>query len=116
MEEVLSRDPKNVQCLLSKGYIFQYSQQWKDAEAIFGTVVELTDESGEDDVRLEACEERAWCIVKDGRLLEGIEEYGTVVEDLDKDVDKDDKKAQAWWRLGMAYWNLGGARDCLNSN
>lgn len=101
----MSQDSVNVYCLLSKGYVLQYSQRWKDAEAIFNRLLQLEPEY---DVQLETREEKAWCIVKDGRLLEGIEEYRTVIEDLEKEEDKSDKKAQAWWRLGQAYWSLGG--------
>ncbi|GJJ06168.1 hypothetical protein Clacol_000357 [Clathrus columnatus] len=104
LEEVLSQDPNNVHCLLSKGYILQSRQQWKEAEGIFETVLKL---SPEYDMELESLEEKAWCIVKDGRLLEGIDEYCAIIEDIDKEVGRDDQKARAYWRLGQAYWNLG---------
>lgn len=91
---------------MSKGYIHQFANKWSDAEALFSRVVQLV---GEDnyDIGLEASEEEAWCKVRQDQFEEGEEGLRNVIEVLDRDEEKDEQKARAWWRLGKCLWAIG---------
>jgi superkiller protein 3 len=108
LSDVLNQDPDNIPCLMGRGCALQYGGQWSDAETIFTRVGAL---NPNDNVKLDAREERAWCIVQSGRLEEGIAELKEVVRTLDDEEGKEEQKARAWWRLGKSLWESGGA--CL---
>ncbi|KAF8504124.1 TPR-like protein [Gautieria morchelliformis] len=104
LSDVLDQDAHNVPCLISSGCILQYSGQWSNAETVFKHVIGLDPDH---DVKWEAREEWAWCIVKTGRLEEGITELKEVVQALDYGEGKGEQQARAWWRLGRALWESG---------
>ncbi|KDQ10122.1 hypothetical protein BOTBODRAFT_164222 [Botryobasidium botryosum FD-172 SS1] len=99
LEDVLSIDTDNVTCLMGKGYIYQYTNKWSNAESLFARVVELVGPENMD-VGLEAREERAWCQVRQEHFEDGEQALKAVIEDLDKEEGKFEQKARAWWRLG----------------
>jgi superkiller protein 3 len=41
-------------------------------------------------------------------LDEAIAELRTVIELLENEKDSDEDKSRSWWRLGRAYWEMGG--------
>jgi superkiller protein 3 len=105
LSNLLDQDVDNIACLMSRGYILQYSDQWSDAETVFKHVIGL---DLNHDIKWEAREEWAWCIIKAGRLEEGIAELKEVVQALDDEEGKGEQRARAWWRLGRSLWESGG--------
>lgn len=105
LSDVLNQDADNIACLMGRGCVLQYGGQWSEAEAVFSRVGALNPNH---DVRLEAREELAWCIVQSGRLEDGVSELKEVVQTLDNEEGKEEAKARAWWRLGKSLWESGG--------
>lgn len=62
---------------MSRGYIYEYANQWEQARDVFFKVMELTDSEGGDDGDvvsedgLRAREEYAWCDVQLRELEKG---------------------------------------------
>ncbi|KAG8976849.1 Superkiller protein 3, partial [Tulasnella sp. 427] len=109
LDDVLSSDVDNVQCLMARAMVYQYAQNWKSAEEIYHRVQGIM---GSDDVDegLEAREQAAWCTIQDGRAAERADEMKQVVDILDTLDYKEHQQARAWWRLGKAYWAI----DCVS--
>jgi superkiller protein 3 len=57
---------------------------------------------------IRAQEEHAWCEVHLKHFDGAIAELRTVVELLENEEDSDEAKSRTWWRLGKAYWEMGG--------
>jgi superkiller protein 3 len=66
--------------------------------------------------RVAAREEVAWCLVNEGGLEGGREILEAIVQERDEKWEADGKKegqdalirARAWWRLGRTEWLIGG--------
>ena len=106
LDEVLSEDPKNVNCLMGRGYVLQRAGKWLDAAACFSQVSDGHPEESRDTIR--AQEEHAWCEVQLNQLDRAIAELRAVIELLENQKDSDEDMSRCWWRMGKAYWELGG--------
>ena len=98
LNEVLKSEPNNIRCLVSKAFIFQCDEKWREAGMLWTTVLKLTPEESE--AHLEAQEEQAWCHVRDGHLEEGMEVLQVIKQKYDALEGQEAKKARVWWRLG----------------
>lgn len=107
LDDVLLVDPDNVRCLMARAVVYQYAQNWKSAETIYQRVQVIV---GSEDVEdgLEAREQAAWCAIQDGRAAETTDEMREVINILDALDEKEYQQARAWWRLGKAFWEIGG--------
>jgi superkiller protein 3 len=105
LEEVLSEDPSNVECLMGRGYVLQRSGKWLEAASCFSRVSEIYPEETRGSIR--AQEEHAWCEVQLNHLEEATTELKVVLGLLENEEDCDEDKSRSWWRLGKAYWEMG---------
>ncbi|KAI0305418.1 TPR-like protein [Multifurca ochricompacta] len=105
LEEVLSQDPSNVDCLMGRGYVFQRAGRWREAASCFSRVSDVLPE--ETRGRLRAQEEHAWCEVQMNNLDKAISKLRAVIESLEYEEDSDEDKSRSWWRLGKAHWEMG---------
>ena len=106
LEDVLSEDPNNVNCLMGRGYVLQSAGKWLEAASCFSRVSDSHTEETRDIIR--AQEEHAWCEVQLNHLDEAVAELRTVIELLENEEDSDADKSRSWWRLGRAHWKMGG--------
>jgi superkiller protein 3 len=91
---------------MSRGFVFQYARKWDEAASCFSRVCGiLTEEHRE---RIRAQEEQAWCEVQLNRFDQAITGLREVIELLDDKEDSEEDKSRSYWRLGKAYWDLGG--------
>lgn len=105
LDDILTQDPNHVECLMGRGFIFQYARKWHEAASCFTRVCGiLTEESRE---RIRAHEEQAWCEVQLNHFDQAITGLREVIELLDNEEDNDEDKSRAYWRLGKAYWEMG---------
>lgn len=105
LEDVLSEDPNNVNCLMGRGYVLQRAGKWLEAASCFSRVSDSQLEEIRDSIR--AQEEHAWCQVQLNHIEMAITELRTVIELLENEKDSDEDKSRCWWRLGRAYWEMG---------
>ena len=91
---------------MGRGFVFQYAGNWLEAASCFSRVCGiLTEERHE---RIRAQEEQAWCEVQLNHFEEAITGLREVIELLDNKEDSDEDKSRSYWRLGKAYWEMGG--------
>jgi len=93
---------------MGRGYVLQRTEKWLEAASCFSRVSDARLEETRDTIR--AQEEHAWCEVQMNHLDGAIAELRTVIELLENQDDSDEDKARSWWRLGRAYWEMGGER------
>ncbi|KAI9511143.1 TPR-like protein, partial [Russula earlei] len=105
LEDVLSEDPNNVNCLMGRGYVLQRAGMWLEAGSCFSRVSDTVLEKSRDAIR--AQEEHAWCEMQLDHLDEAIAELGTVIDLWENEEDNDEDKSRSWWRLGRAHWEMG---------
>ena len=108
LEEVLTLDPRNVHALMSRGYVLKAAQKWDEAAQAFLSVAEQL--TGDVDIGLAAQEEHAWCLAEQGEIEVATEELQAVLDSLEVLKGIGVRKAKVWWRLGVCYWRLGGAK------
>lgn len=106
LEDVLTQDPNNVDCLMGRGFVFQYAGKWPEAASCFSRVCDILPEERRE--RLRAQEEQAWCEVQLNHFDKAIAELRGVIGLLDNKEDDDEDKSRSYWRLGRAYWEMGG--------
>ncbi|KAH8119473.1 TPR-like protein [Phellopilus nigrolimitatus] len=107
LDDVLSFEPDNAPCLMSRGFVKQSARSWADAAELFRKVaVQLPDDVN---MGLVAEEERAWCLAEEGELDVAVEELQNVLDKLEELDGYEERKARVWWRIGVCYWRLGGA-------
>ena len=111
LEDVLSEDPDNVNCLMGRGYVLQRAGKWREAASCFSRASDVHPEGIRDNIR--AQEEHAWCQVQLNHIDTAITELRTVIELLENEKDSDEDKSRCWWRLGKAYWEMGGKSQFL---
>ncbi|KAG1851683.1 superkiller protein 3 [Suillus subluteus] len=105
LNDVLKQDPTNVDGLMGKGYIYQYTEKWEEAEVLFAQAAkQLPDDM---DKGVEAKEESAWCLSRI-HADAGVDALKAVFETLNDIEDRDIDKARCLWRIGRCYWDLGG--------
>jgi superkiller protein 3 len=106
IDEVLSKSPDNVACLMGRAYILQAAKRWRDASVLFTKVEGLFQDNLE--IGLRAREERAWCLcqVEDFEIgLIGLRDAYEALQALDnRELDI----ARCLWRLGKCCWDIGG--------
>ena len=112
IDEVLSEDADNVNCLMGRGYVLQRAGKWLEAATCFSQVSDGHSEESRDTIR--AQEEHAWCEVQLNQLDKAITELRAVIELLENKKDSDEDMSRCWWRLGKAYWELGSECMVLN--
>ncbi|KAH9978973.1 TPR-like protein [Lactifluus volemus] len=105
LEEVLSEDPRNVECLMGRGYVLQRSGKWLQAASCFSRVIDIHPDEARDSIR--AQEEHAWCQVQLYHLDEATTELKIVIGLLESEEDSEEDQSRSWWRLGRAYWEMG---------
>ena len=91
---------------MGRAYILQASLKWNDSSAVFARVAELIPEDLNDGIR--AKEESAWCLSQAGDPERGSNTLRSVLETLDQLEEREPDQARCWWRLGQAYWKMGG--------
>ena len=106
LDEVLSDDPSNVNCLMGRGCVLQRAGKWFEAASCFSQVSDGLPEESRGSIR--AQEEHAWCEVQLNHTDRAIAELKAVIELLENEEDSDEDKSRCWWRLGRAYWEVGG--------
>ncbi|KAF8270248.1 TPR-like protein [Lactarius quietus] len=104
LEDVLTQDPNNVECLMGRGFVFQFSSKWLEAASCFSRVCGLPEERRE---KIRAQEEHAWCEVQLNHFDQAITGFREVIELLEDKEDSDEDKSRSYWRLGKAYWEMG---------
>ena len=114
LDEVLSEDPNNVNCLMGRGYVLQRAGKWVEAATCFSQVSHGHPEESRDTIR--AQEEHAWCEVQLNQFDKAISELRAVIELLENKKDSDEDKSRCWWRLGRAYWEWGSEWTISNSS
>ncbi|KAH9083896.1 TPR-like protein [Lactarius deliciosus] len=105
LEDVLTQDPNHVDCLMGRGFVFQYATKWLEAASCFSRVCGTLPEERRE--RIRAQEEHAWCEVQLHHFDKAIVELRRVIELLDDKEDSDEDKSRSYWRLGRAYWEMG---------
>ncbi|KAI9449401.1 TPR-like protein [Lactarius psammicola] len=105
LEDVLTQDPNNVDCLMGRGFVFQYARKWLEAASCFSRVCDILPEERHE--RIRAQEEQAWCEVQLNHFDKAITDLREVIELLDNKEDSDEDKSRSCWRLGRAYWEMG---------
>ncbi|KAH7915212.1 superkiller protein 3 [Hygrophoropsis aurantiaca] len=105
LDDVLSRDPDNVDCLIGRGYVLQTADKWEEAEGLFGKADDLLPADLQKGLR--AKEERAWCQSRT-RLEDGLTSLKDVFRIWDDLGDRDADKARCLWRIGKCCWDVGG--------
>ncbi|KAI9442528.1 TPR-like protein [Lactarius indigo] len=105
LEDVLIQDPNNVDCLMGRGFVFQYAVKWLEAASCFSRVCGILPEERRE--RIRAQEEQAWCEVQLNHFDKAIVELRRVIELLDDKEDSNEDKSRSYWRLGRAYWEMG---------
>ncbi|KAH9058809.1 TPR-like protein [Lactarius vividus] len=105
LEDVLTQDPNHVDCLMGRGFVFQYAVKWLEAASCFSRVCGTLPEERRE--RIRAQEEHAWCEVQLHHFDKAIVEMRKVIELLDDKEDSDEDKSRIYWRLGRAYWEMG---------
>jgi superkiller protein 3 len=108
LDDVLSGDPNNVNCLMGRGYVLQRAGKWLEAASCFSRVSDDHPEETRGSIR--AQEEHAWCEVQLNHSDRAITELRAVIELLENEKDSDEDQSRCWWRLGRAYWEMGGER------
>lgn len=91
---------------MGRGYVLQGAGKWLEAASCFSRASNSQPEETRDSIR--AQEEHAWCEVQLNHLDKAITELRTVIELLDNEEDSNEDKSRSWWRLGRAYWEMGG--------
>ncbi|KAH7923951.1 TPR-like protein [Leucogyrophana mollusca] len=104
LDDVLSLDPDNVDCLISRGYVLQSAEKWEEAESLFAKADALIPDDLEKGLR--AKEERAWCHSRT-QLTEGMNLLKGVLDTLNGLDDRDPDKARCLWRIGKCCWDAG---------
>src|SRR5216684_5176105 len=97
LEDVLSEDPDNVNCLMGRGYVLQRAGKWREAASCFSRASDVHPEGIRDNIR--AQEEHAWCQVQLNHIDTAITELRTVIELLENEKDSDEDKSRCLWRL-----------------
>jgi len=110
LNNVIKLEPNNVQALIGRAYVLQYSKNWLEACKLFHRVVEL---KGVEDQKygLEAREEELWCEIKGGNGISAMGQLSDVIKHLDSLEDHQHQQARAWWRLGQCHWDIGGMSE-----
>ncbi|KAG8213777.1 superkiller protein 3 [Butyriboletus roseoflavus] len=101
--EVLKFDPNNVDALIGRGYVLQYTGKWEEAEGLFTKATLLVPPGTQKSVR--AKEESAWCLSKI-QIGKGVEALKEVLNDLQGDEHEMDR-ARCLWRIGQCCWEMG---------
>jgi superkiller protein 3 len=91
---------------MGRGYVLQRAGKWLEAASCFSRVFGSHPEETHDTIR--AQEEHAWCQVQLNHIDMAITELRIVIELLENEKDGDEDKPRCWWRLGRAYWEMGG--------
>jgi superkiller protein 3 len=91
---------------MGRGYVLQGAGKWPEAASCFSRVPDGHPEESHDSIR--AQEEHAWCQVQLNHMEMAIAELRAVIELLENENDSDEDKSRCWWRLGRAYWEMGG--------
>lgn len=104
LDDVLQFDPTNVDALIGRGYILQYTGKWESAELLFTKATSLIFPGSRKSVR--AKEESAWCLSKI-QAGEGVQALKEVLNDLQGD-EQDMDRARCLWRIGRGCWEMGG--------
>src|SRR6266581_7676981 len=95
LEDVLSEDPNNLNCLMGRGYVLQRAGKWLEAASCFSRISDSHMEETRDSIR--AQEEHAWGEVHLERFDGAIAELRTVIELLENEEDSDEDKSRTWW-------------------
>lgn len=91
---------------MGRGFVYQYAGKWLEAASCFSRVCSILPEERREKIR--ALEEQAWCEVQLNNFDEAITGLREVIELLDDEENSDEDKSRSYWRLGKAYWELGG--------
>lgn len=108
---VLKLEPTNYAARFAAAQILEAAEDWAGAQAEFQ---KLLDHGGDDREMMAAKEELGWCLVNQGKLVEGRDVLEEVVELRDTQNEQEGKndealaRARAWWRLGRTEWMIGG--------
>ena len=108
LESVLSRDPDNIKALFARGYVLRYAAKYAQAEQLFSRVADLVSAEVVPLLKLEAEEEVAWCASLSGDNTRAVNGLRRVIDSLELLEGHDERKAQAWWRLGKTLWDQNG--------
>lgn len=110
IETVLSQDPINVSSILARAYVLRYAGKYEEARKLFsqGAKLILGHEPTQTLLRLEAEEEIAWCTTLLGQYDKAANALRTIIGALDGFEGYEERKAQAWWRLGRTLWDQNG--------
>lgn len=106
LDEILSKSPDNIACLMGRAYILQEAKKWVEAEEVFARVSDLLPEDM--DAGLRAKEERGWCLCNSEDAERGLAELREVLGTLQELEDRDIDSARCLWRLGKCQWDMGG--------
>ncbi|KAF8135619.1 hypothetical protein EV363DRAFT_1321133 [Boletus edulis] len=104
LDDILKFDPNNVDGLIGRGYVLQYTGKWEEAEALFTKATSLVPSGTQKSVR--AKEESAWCLSKI-QVENGVQALKEVLIDLQGD-EHDMDRARCLWRIGQGCWEMGG--------
>jgi superkiller protein 3 len=107
IEEVLTNDPRNVSCLMGRGFILQAAGKWAVAAESFNVARTLTDNTTL--LGLNTQEEYAWCIGNSGDIPNALEILHTTLDLLQVNQDAAHDVARCTWRIGAIHWRLTGA-------
>ena len=104
LDDVLKFDPNNVDALIGRGYVLQYTRKWEEAKGLFTKATSLVPTGTQKSVR--AKEESAWCLSKI-QVGKGVQALKEVLNDLQGD-EHDMDRARCLWRIGQGCWEMGG--------
>ncbi|KAG9316442.1 superkiller protein 3 [Chiua virens] len=103
LDDVLRFDPNDVDGLIGRGYVLQYTGRWEEAEGLFTKATSLLSPGTPKSIR--AKEEGAWCLSK-VQITQGVQALKEVLNDLQGEEYGMDR-ARCLWRIGKCCWDMG---------
>lgn len=109
IDDVLREDTDNISCLMSRGYILQHVKKWEEAATLFAQIAQVIPEDLDDGLR--AKEEHAWCLSRAGDPSGCVALLTQILETLEGIEGREADAARCQWRIGVSYWDMGGAHS-----
>lgn len=104
IDEVLSHHPTNVLSLLGRAAILQAEEKWIEAKTVYLRVIDILPEDEND--RLRAVEEAAWCLFQCGQFVDALTSLQSTLVSLNDLPGRETDRARCLWRIGQCYWNI----------
>jgi superkiller protein 3 len=111
IEQVLTKEPNNVPCLLAYAYVLRCGQKYTESRLLFVRVAQLVNKEESRLLYLEAKEEVAWCDSLSTNYHDACVGLRSIKDELEVVDNHTERKARVWWRLGQTLWNQNRRRS-----